>query len=103
MRVPSGPATQTPGSCWMRSLLTKTVSSIARECWVTIWADLSVFCLGPVVADTDVHGQRRIEIIRADHLAAHDLLHLLHLRVRHLQQQLVVHLEDEPRAAALLA
>src|SRR4051794_20774451 len=58
--------------------------------------------LGPVVADTDVHGELRVEVVRAAHLSAHEVAHLRYLRLRHLEQQLVVYLQDEARAAAFL-
>ena len=48
--------------------------------------------LGPVVAEADVHGQRRIERVGAYHLLAHELADGGHLRIGNLEQQLVVHL-----------
>ena len=58
--------------------------------------------LAPVVAGADVDGQRRVELVGGAHLLADELFHRRQLRVRHLQQQLVVHLEDEPRTSPLL-
>src|SRR5947209_20039621 len=49
----------------------------------------------PVVADADVDGQRRIELVGARHLALDDLRRLLDLRLGRLEQQLVVDLEHE--------
>ena len=42
-------------------------------------------------------------VVGAAHLVAHELAHLRHLGLGHLEQQLVVHLEDEPRASPLVA
>ncbi len=63
----------------------------------------SVLRFPPILADADVDGERRIQRIRAGHLVAHELLHRPELRVRHLEQQLVVHLQDELRTASFLA
>ena len=63
----------------------------------------SLLRLVPVVAGADVDGERRIERIRGAHLLAHELLHRRHLGVRRLDEQLVVHLQHEPRRAALVA
>src|SRR3954469_18842677 len=60
-------------------------------------------CLGPVVAEPDVHRERRIERIGAAHLLADELAHRTDLGLRHLEEQLVVHLQDEPGAASLVA
>src|SRR5581483_7325784 len=48
--------------------------------------------VGPVLADADVDRERRVELVGADHLRAHELLHRAHLGVRHFEEQLVVHL-----------
>src|SRR5206468_10228874 len=45
---------------------------------------------GPVVADADVDGERRVERIGADHLGADELAHSGDLGVGHLEQELVV-------------
>src|SRR5918996_2779519 len=58
--------------------------------------------LVPVVSDADVDGERRIELEGAHHFLPEQVFHGAHLRVRRLDQELVVHLEDEPRRAALL-
>ena len=59
--------------------------------------------LGPVVADAHVDRERRIQRVRADHLLADEVAHRGHLGLGHLEQQLVVHLEDEARGSPLLA
>ena len=56
----------------------------------------------PVVADADVDGQRRVERIGAAHLLADEIAHGRSLHLGDLEQELVVHLEDEPGGAALL-
>src|SRR3954469_11392193 len=105
MRFPSGPVTQTPGSCCMRSLLTKTTRKYSPGVWPTGCPvrSSSILCFCPVLADADVHCERRVEVVRAHHLRPDELLDVLCLRVRHLEQELVVHLQDEAGAAALLA
>ncbi len=62
----------------------------------------SALRVGPGVAGADVNRERRVERIRRAHLLAHELLHHRRLCVGDLEQQLVVHLEDEPRASPLL-
>ena len=50
----------------------------------------------PVVADLDVDGQRHVERQRALHRLAHDRHEPVDLVARHLEQQLVVDLEQQP-------
>src|SRR3954451_15556105 len=57
----------------------------------------------PVVADADVHRERRVEVVGAAHLGADEIAYLRNLHVGHLEQQLVVHLQDEACAPPLLA
>ncbi len=54
------------------------------------------FRLGPVLADPDLDGQWRVEVVGADHLRPDELANVFDLGVRDLEQELVVHLEDEP-------
>src|SRR5262245_53359300 len=56
---------------------------------------------GPVVADSDIDGERRVERVRAAHLLADELAHGRDLRLRHVEQELVVHLEHQPSTSAL--
>ena len=55
----------------------------------------------PGVADTDVDRQRGVERVRADHLLADEVADGARLDLGHLEQQLVVHLQDEPGRSAL--
>src|ERR671914_188933 len=57
----------------------------------------------PILADTDVHSQRRIEVVGAAHLRAHELACVRDLGLGNLEQELVVHLQDEAGTAALVA
>src|SRR3989442_833137 len=41
--------------------------------------------LGPVVADADVDGKRRVEVVCAAHFRAHELLHLRDLDLGYLE------------------
>src|SRR3954447_16685820 len=50
----------------------------------------SALRFGPVVADADVHRERRVEVVGAAHLGADEIAYLRHLHVGHLEQQLVV-------------
>src|SRR5438128_2155101 len=59
--------------------------------------------LGPVLADADVDGEGRVERIRAAHLLSDEVAYLARLGLGHLEQQLVVHLEDEAGRTALSA
>src|SRR5436190_23243066 len=58
-----------------------------------------VLRLPPAVAGADVDRERRVERVRVAHLRAHELLHRRDLRVRRLDEQLVVNLKDETGAA----
>src|SRR5919108_5221365 len=57
----------------------------------------------PVVADPDVDGERRIEAVGAAHLGADELTHGAELCLRYLEQELVVHLENQPRVSTFFA
>src|SRR5438270_4572644 len=63
----------------------------------------SILRFAPVVADTDVHCERRVEWIRASHLLAHEFLDGAELGVGDFEQQLVVDLEHELRTASFFA
>src|SRR5512133_2317531 len=57
----------------------------------------------PVVADADVDRKRGVERVRLRHLLTHELAHRRHLRLRNLEQQLVVDLEHQLRRSTLRA
>src|SRR5213592_4014749 len=101
MSSPSGPSTQTPGSRSMISWLAKAAAKYSRL--QENPENGSGLGFGPVVADAHVDGQLGIEVVRAAHLGVDELAHLRDLRLRNLEQELVVHLEDEPCASPLLA
>src|SRR5947209_2153494 len=101
MSSPSGPSTQTPGSRSMMSWLAKAAakySQVAREARFAAWPGsplsnprLSGLRLSPVVAGADIDGKRRVEVVRAAHLRPHEVTNLRDLRVRNLEEELVVH------------
>ena len=59
--------------------------------------------VGPVVANTNVDGERRIERERAAHLRAYEFLDRRDLVVGNLEQQFIVHRQDESGTSPFVA
>src|SRR5262245_10807045 len=72
-----------------------------REPSARVVSEWSVLRVGPGVADADLHRERRVERVRAHHLLADEVPDGARLDLGDLQEELVVHLEHEPRGATL--
>src|SRR6266487_1670344 len=95
------PWTSCCGFSSMVSLAIKAAVSIARTLRNS-GAGLALR-FAPVVAYAGVDLQRRVEGVGAAHLLADELADGADLALGHLEQKLVVHLEDEPRRSPFVA